>query len=645
MGFRPSRVAGVVAGCLAVAGFAVPAASAQNVTAGDVLTAIEGSIPSWATPQARVGGVDEGATRHIQVALSLSDPAGAARLAKAVSTPGSPQYGQYWTSGQFLQRFAPSQDTVSKVSNWLSTQGLQVSGVSANRHFLDVTAPVSQLEKAFDTQLATYSHRTGTGAVAPLVAPSSPVQVPAAIRSAVTAIVGLDDSARTVQPQHSFLPGTTSNAEGGAAPDATTSSECAAYWNQTDADVPQKYSDDRQSNRICGYRNAQVRSIYGLSAANTGAGQTLAFTGAYNLTTAASDTTRAAASFGGTPLLPGQYNTVLPAAFDHQSECGPAGWGGEQALDLQALHATAPAASYIYYGASSCYTLFDALNTAVSDNKASVVSNSWGMSGEDVTAAERQQLQSITVQAAIQGQALLVSSGDAGDNSGATGKVSADYPATDPWVTAVGGTTVALDGANTVAFTAGWESGGNTQSGTTWVPQSDKDGPFAGGAGGGVSGLYERADYQSRVPNTYGTGKRTIPDVSALADPNTGFAIGYSDASAGYIEVVAGGTSLAAPLVAGLVGDAQQAQQVERLGFLNDALYAQGAPVADVTPVKAGVWTDVMPSFGGVTVPTTRGSYLVDVDAHPQSLQSATGWDPVTGIGTPTSGFVTRLGH
>jgi hypothetical protein len=51
-----------------------------------------------------------------------------------------------------------------------------------------------------------------------------------------------------------------------------------------------------------------------------------------------------------------------------------------------------------------------------------------------------------------------------------------------------------------------------------------------------------------------------------------------------------------------------------------------------------------MAGFGYVTVPSARGNYLLDFDSAPQSLQSAQGWDAVTGIGTPASGFVTNLG-
>ncbi|HEU5483991.1 MAG TPA: S53 family peptidase, partial [Microlunatus sp.] len=358
---------------------------------------------------------------------------------------------------------------------------------------------------------------------------------------------------------------------------------------------------------------------------------------------------RAATDLGSPALGAGQYSAVLAPVFDREAECGPEFWHGEQALDVQAIHTIAPAARIVYYGASSCFTLFDTLNTAVADNRASVISNSWSVPGESLEPpATRAQLDGIALQAAIQGQTLLFITGDTGDNRGAAGRVEPSWPASHPWVTAVGGTTVGLDQTNRIRFTAGWENTGNTQQGTAWVPQADADGPFAAGAGGGISTLYAQPEYQRAVvPDALAQGRRTVPDIAALADSYTGMRIGYTTSAAGFVEFASGGTSLAGPLLAGLVADAQQAQGVARMGFLNAALYAlSGRPaITDTTPVRAGIWTPAMHTFGGVTVPSQPGSYLIDIDARPQSLQSAAGWDAVTGVGTPTSAFLTAIGR
>src|SRR4051794_30983157 len=120
MAIRPSRAAGLIAGCAVLAGVAAPTAAAQVYWAsdGDHAT-IQGSAPSWAVPAAKVGTVDPAQVRHVQVALGLRDQRGAEALAKAVSTPGSAQHGKFLSTRDFLAKFGPTQDTLDRVSAWL----------------------------------------------------------------------------------------------------------------------------------------------------------------------------------------------------------------------------------------------------------------------------------------------------------------------------------------------------------------------------------------------------------------------------------------------------------------------------------------------------------------------------------------------
>lgn len=624
---------------------------------GDQAT-VEGSAPEWAKPEARVGSVDDREQRRVKVALALRDPHGAERLAEAVSDPDSPQYRRYLSGEEFTRRYAASDDTVARVTEWLRSQGLRVDGVSANRHFVEVTGDVGRIENAFRVNLGKFRISTPDGRIHVLAAPEQSISLPRTLRGAVSAVLGLDDAAKTVTTQQIALRAPNGSrprdtATGRATPGdgvsaAADTDACATYWGEhNNTGAPQKHAAGQQSNWLCGYLAPQMRAIYGLTGSDTGAGQTVAVVGAYNLPTIESDTNEAARRFGAPALAPGQYSAVLPSNFTDHDQCGPDAWYGEQALDVQSIHQIAPAAKIVYYGAQSCFDLNAALNTAVSENRASVISNSWLMPGESLaSAAERRQMGAIAVQAAIQGQTILFCSGDQGDNSAIQGRPEASWPASHPWVTAVGGTTVALDADNKVTFATGWQSSGYTQSGNTWVAQNDRDGRFAGGAGGGASIYFPAPGYQQGVvPTSVSGGKRVMPDISALADPYTGIAIGYT-VDGVFHESISGGTSLAAPLIAGLVADAQQRQGVQRFGFLNDALYDMvGDPqVADVKPVAAALWTPGMVGFADVEVPSGLGSYLIDFDTKPQTLQSGAGWDPVTGIGTPTAGFTTALG-
>lgn len=615
-------------------------ASAVPVGLANDHAVVAGAVPAWASPSTRVGDASDSEQRTVQVGLALRNAGQAEDLARQVSTPGEANFGRFLSSQEFTRRFAASERTADEVRTWLTGSGLRVREVASNRRLVTVTGSVRQLEATFHTSLAVFQPSGGSR----MVAPERPISVPARLRGSIIAVTGLDDSATLAQPA------STQNLLKPAAKAAADSTFCSRWWgDQNNTAVPQKYPAGSQSNRLCGYTPAQVRAMYGQGAANTGAGVDVAITGAYNLTTAEADTNRWAAQFGGTPLAAGQYRVVPPPdGYRDNPNCdAPAAWNGEQALDLQAVHTMAPAASVTWYAGADCTELYGALNRAIAANTATVISNSWGSLVGDamLPQAARDQMGAMLVQAAIQGQSVLFSTGDTGDGTGTVSRGVPQFPASHPWATAVGGTSVGLGQNNSVLFTTGWESSGNTLVGGQWQAQSDADGSFAGGAGGGRSGVFAQPSYQRGVvPDAYAQGRRTVPDISALGDVYTGFTIGLTT-SQGWVYGASGGTSLASPLMAGLTANAQQARGA-RLGFLNGALYAMRsntAAVVDVTHRAAGVWTPRMPSFGGVTVPTNDGDFLIDFDTKPQSIQSGPGWDPVTGVGTPVAGFVAAL--
>ncbi|WP_328442864.1 S53 family peptidase [Amycolatopsis sp. NBC_00438] len=615
------------------------AVAAPSTSAGDTgdRAQIAWSIPGWANAHTEVARANGSTVRHIQVALALRDQTGAEHFAAQLATSGSAEHGKFLSSQQFLDRFAPTQDTVDQVSHWLAEQGLHVTGVSGNRHFVDADAPTAVLESAFGTRISAFRARIN-GAVRTLTAPASPVTVPTSLRASITTVLGLDDSTALLKPQHTRPVA------------AAAEQHCARWWGeQTNTDVPQKYPAGFQSNSLCGYTGTQIRAMYKLDNGNTGAGTTIGVVGAYNSDTVVADTNKAAAQLGVPPFAAGQYSAVLPqGGFTDATECGADGWAAEQTLDVQASHTIAPGAKIRYYAGKTCMGtgIYDAFNQAVTDNAVDIISNSYGNADGEASLppAARDQFNSMALQAAIQGQTITVSTGDAGNNSGPVGHATVSFPSSSPWVVAVGGTSVGLDQNNQAKVLTGWENSGNTQSGNGWAPQQDADGPFASGAGGGTSALYDAPDWQAGVVSGNG-GKRAVPDIAALADSYTGMLVGQTIKGQFGIGSY-GGTSLASPLIAGLVADAQQARSgAARAGLLTPVLYSLrgSSAITDVTPQKAGVWTPMMHAFGGVAVPGGQGSYLIDFDARPQNLQSAPGWDNVTGLGTPDSGFISAL--
>ncbi len=113
-------------------------------------------------------------------------------------------------------------------------------------------------------------------------------------------------------------------------------------------------------------------------------------------------------------------------------DCGGNGWYGEQALDVEAVHAMAPGANVLYYGAASCFDddLLAQLSQVVHDNKASIVTNSWGeltfvryrrRPRTDVDEQPRRRVRVVFKQGAVQGIGFMFSSGDEGDELANTG--------------------------------------------------------------------------------------------------------------------------------------------------------------------------------------------------------------------------------
>ena len=169
--------------------------------------------------------------------------------------------------------------------------------------------------------------------------------------------------------------------------------------------------------------------------------------------------------------------------------CGD--WYGEQTLDVEAIHSMAPAAKVVYSGGNSCFdhALLRALHKIVDNNMAQAISNSWGSLGETTDPTTISAYDQLFVQAGLKGIGIYYSSGDDGDDVVATGSRQVDFPASDPFVTAVGGTSLGVGASNNYVFETGW---GTTKSvlslNNHWRPHTP--GFFLYGGGGGTSQVF-----------------------------------------------------------------------------------------------------------------------------------------------------------
>jgi kumamolisin len=347
-----------------------------------------------------------------------------------------------------------------------------------------------------------------------------------------------------------------------------------------------------------GYTPTSLRTAYdmdSLLSSATGSGQTIAI---YELDGyKSSDVNQYLSNYG---LGSAKYSNVLVDGATNTAGSGAI----EVELDMEVISAIAPGATQkIYIGPNTNTGVNDTYNQIVTDDTAPIVSISWGECESASGNAELAALDNIFAQGAAQGQSFFAAAGDSGAYDCGTSSLAVDSPASDPNVVGVGGTALQLNSDNTYSSESAWSSG---------------TGAGGSGGGGGYSSYFAIPAYQTGS-GIDSNAQRHVPDVSADADPNTGYSIYCSVAAAGCSTgtaawTVVGGTSAAAPLWAGLVAD------------VNDYLSQQGLNL--VGNMNAKLYSlfntsQMFPAYHDVTT----GSNLF--------YQAGSGYDLATGIGTP----------
>ena len=635
-----TSILGIVAS-IALLGSVIPALAAPSARA-----TLAGNVPPWAKSANFKAGANPSDSNGFRVYQGWSDPAAVEALAKAVSDPGSASYGQYLTPQQFRQQFAPSQSQVNAVQSWLRSQGFRVDYTPLNNHYVAAEGSVAQAASAFGTTFGTYSVAGQT-----LRSPSSDVSLPTSIAGFVSGVVGLDESAALVH----------TNIALDAPPSAAfvNAPPCSTYWNEKNTtsltglpaplQAPAGYTLPLPM-APCGYVPSQIRGVYGVADSLQGNGQTVAIIDAYASPTIQQDLDQWSANrgMGSTNIT----QVVAPGTMNRpeNKKQDPQGWYGEETLDVEAVHGMAPNAHIVYVGAPNNYQDLDAaMNHVVDRHLASIVTNSYGFPTELLPFGFIKPQEDTLLQGAIEGIGIYFSSGDNSDESMSVGYRTADWPASSPFVTAVGGTSLGVGQSNNRVIETGWGTHTSSLNTTTgaWV-----DHGWLYGSGGGVSRLFAEPSYQANaVPGSVfaaqGRTGRAIPDIAAFGDPNTGYLIGQTQTFPGgvvkYSEYRIGGTSLSSPIMAGIMALADQAKGSAH-GFANPAFYANAT---------SGAFYDVLHQAGAVV----RVNYVNSVDAsnglayrlrtfdQGLSLKTTPGWDDITGLGTPTSAFIGALSH
>jgi subtilase family serine protease len=619
-GAQPDRIAG-------------PIDSSQVV-------AVKGNVHGLAQPRFDLGRTDGGKLLH-GVTLAFRPSAAQQKdlnnLLAQQQDRSSPNYHKWLTPAQFADRFGMTQGDIDRVAAWLESQGFTVTSVANSRNQISFEGTVAQVESTFATEIHNYlvdSEIHFANATNP--------SVPAALGGSVLSIGHLHDF--SAKPRANFRRMSSEEAN----PHFTSHVSGNHYLAPGD-----------------------FATIYDVQALGIdGTGQKIATTGQSSINLSDVANFRSAAG------LPANVPTLLLMPGTGTSTRCP-GDEGESDLDVEWSGGVAKNASItlVYAGLVSGDTCagnrqfgaFDALQYAIDQDIAPIISNSYGNCESAVGLSFAQTMQGWIRQANAQGQTVVSSSGDSGaadcdfQVTVATQGIAVDIPAAIPEVTGMGGTEFNADNPNgktvvtngnaaaDLPYWSGTTGGVDTiSSALEYIPEmgwNDTANPLnIGGqilaSGGGASTFFSKPSWQTGtgVPND---GKRHVPDLALNASPihdpylfcsedgQNGAIVatctsGFRD-SGGFLTAV-GGTSAGAPTMAGILALVNQHQGGSGLGNVNPNLY-------HFATYNPSALNDV--TTGNNIVPCTQGTPSCPATAPFQfGFTAGVGYDQVTGIGS-----------
>jgi kumamolisin len=451
------------------------------------------------------------------------------------------------TPAEFADAYGADADALSKVMDFAQAYHLDVVDSDAAKRRVILSGTARAISDAFGTQLRSLVVPQTGRTFRTTVGIAS---VPSELDSAVEAVLGLD-TRPVVEPRF--------------------------VKNSAAASVT--------------YAPPQVASLYGFPQNMNGAGQTIAIL-EFGAGFSYPDLDAYFASLGL------RSPTITVVSVDNATNSPGSANDLENTMDIEIAGAIANGANIaVYFAPNTDQGFTNAILDVAhdSDRMPSVISISWG-SAEDVWSAQsRTAVNSAIQDAVLQGMTVIAASGDSGSSDGqGDGKFHVDFPASSPFVLACGGTTL-LSRGDTISSETVWNNN-------------------LGATGGGVSTVFTRPAYQDLAsipvhPQT-GFGGRGVPDVSANADPETGYRIRLNGT-----DTVVGGTSAVAPFWAGLAAILNQ-KLGARVGFVNEALYSLGRQA----------FRDIISGNND--------------DANLGAYPAGPGWNACTGLGSPNAAAI-----
>ena len=629
---------------LALCSAAIPA-NAQTVAAKSaspaLLSRIAGSIDSsqratlsGSHPVAAAAANDAGSVpgdtplqgMDLVFSRSAAQEAALQTLIAAQQNPASPLYHQWLTPDQFAAQFGVADADISKVDSWLQQQGFTVNAVGRSRNHITFSGTAAQVATAFGTQIHYFKAGGETH-----FAPASDLSIPSALAGVVQSVNNLSDY--RPRPRVKF------------------------------SSVNPKFTSSQTGNHFLTPKD--IATIYDINAAYsagyTGANQSIAIIGQTSVYT--SDITNFQTAAGLTPKAP-----TLVLMPNSGSSTIYSGDEAESDLDLEYSSAIAPGANvfFVYTGSNTNVGVVNALEYAIDERIAPVLSISYGQC-ETTLGSSYASYNAFLAQAAAQGQSVFGPGGDNGSSdcwdNGSYGldgltlaqatALSVDFPASSQYVTGVGGTEFpAADvAAGNTTYWAAQATSDIVGSALKYIPEQvwNDDNSTSGAAGalsaggGGTSTLTPRPTWQTGVPGIPAGAYRLVPDVSLAASPtypgylyctsdtsawstgqNGSCSVGFRDSN-NSVLTVAGGTSFATPIFAGMVALINQARNSTGQGVINPILYS----LASNSTTYASAFHD---TTSGTNACTAGAAYCSTAGAG--SYAATVGYDEATGLGS-----------
>ncbi len=553
--------------CLLIFGTVIGAnllSSAINANAAS-LVPITGHVPALVKTSQLVGSTDANQSISLSIGLKLRNEDSLKSYVNSMSRANSITK-KHLTPAEIAAAYAPLASSQQSVITYLQGYGFHVTKTLSQHLVISIQGTVGDAENAFHIQINNYRSSKGQN----FYAPASEPEMPASLATLVQNIAGLSNTVHFTHPPTKQQPKSTAKF---SANSVTCLGPGSNYF------LPSQFATAYNLN---GFYNAGFH----------GEGQNVALIEFDNFNI--SDVNNYSSCYGGanTPI-----NEILVDGGNNGNNAAPGPGAIEVELDMELILSAAPklGSLNVYEAPNSSAGSNDMWAQIINNDAVPVVSTSWGQCEINALSSDVQEENSLFTIAAAQGQTIVASAGDEGTNDCQTflppngnPQKSVDDPASQPFITGVGGTTLAINSDNTYKSETVWNNGVET------VDSNNDQLVIAGG--GGISQNWPMSSWQQGpgVNNSFTSGTpckapsgsncREVPDVSLNADPNNGggYLIFCTVAAAGCTDsnndtfFIVGGTSAAAPMWAAFMALTNEKTLKDggfNVGFMNPFLY------------------------------------------------------------------------